>query len=96
MRVCVDNPDHEGIGEVSEQILAHINTITIPPPPPPPLPPPLPQVLIKGRHVFMGYMWEGQATRDTFTEDGWLKTGDLGYISEVCVCVCVCVSCDCV
>ena len=49
------------------------------------------QVLIKGRHVFMGYMWEGQATRNTFTEDGWLKTGDLGHISEVSV---TCEECD--
>src|SRR5690554_4686522 len=29
-----------------------------------------------------GYFENEKATRDTFTEDGWLKTGDLGIIDQ--------------
>ena len=31
----------------------------------------------------MGYLGEPQATRAVLTSDGWLKSGDLGFISEV-------------
>ena len=31
----------------------------------------------------MGYIGEPQATHNTITEDGWLKSGDIGYISHV-------------
>ena len=48
--------------------------------------------MIQGRHVFMGYLGEPRVTREALTSDGWLKSGDLGYLSEVggVVCVCVC------
>ncbi len=36
------------------------------------------EVLIRGRSTFMGYLWDEQKTRETFTEDFWCKTGDLG------------------
>ena len=38
---------------------------------------------MSGRHVFMGYLDEPHATSEVMTADGWLRSGDLGYISEV-------------
>jgi len=40
------------------------------------------EVLIKGRQVMKGYYKNPQATKDTFTEDGYLKTGDMGVIGS--------------
>eukprot|EP00096_Caligus_rogercresseyi_P013590 TRINITY_DN6222_c0_g1_i1.p1 TRINITY_DN6222_c0_g1~~TRINITY_DN6222_c0_g1_i1.p1 ORF type:complete len:650 (-),score=139.39 TRINITY_DN6222_c0_g1_i1:110-2059(-) len=40
------------------------------------------EVCMKGRNVMMGYMNDAKSTEDTFTEDGWLKTGDLGEIDS--------------
>jgi long-chain acyl-CoA synthetase len=38
------------------------------------------EVLIKGKMVFGGYYKNPEATRETFTEDGWFKSGDLGKL----------------
>lgn len=40
------------------------------------------EVLYLGRNVMKEYYKMPQETTDTFTEDGWLKTGDLGSIDE--------------
>ena len=40
------------------------------------------EIQVRGEHVMYGYYKNEQATADTFTEDGWLKTGDLGMIDE--------------
>ena len=40
------------------------------------------ELWIKGPQVMMGYLNNPQATADTITEDGWLKTGDISYIDS--------------
>jgi long-chain acyl-CoA synthetase len=36
------------------------------------------EILAQGPNIMQGYLNDPEATRETFTEDGWLKTGDLG------------------
>ncbi|MCX7027529.1 MAG: AMP-binding protein [Spirochaetes bacterium] len=38
------------------------------------------EIQAKGDSVFKGYYLDEVRTRESFTEDGWFKTGDLGYI----------------
>ena len=38
------------------------------------------EVQIKGPTVFKGYLNEPELTAASFTDDGWLKTGDLGHL----------------
>jgi long-chain acyl-CoA synthetase len=40
------------------------------------------EILTRGPNVFREYWRNPQATKDTFTEDGWLMTGDLGSLDE--------------
>jgi 4-coumarate--CoA ligase len=38
------------------------------------------ELLIKGPSVFAGYWRKEKETKETFTEDGWFKTGDIALV----------------
>jgi long-chain acyl-CoA synthetase len=40
------------------------------------------EVLIRGAHVFLGYLKDAGATSAALTRDGWLRTGDVGQIDR--------------
>lgn len=39
------------------------------------------ELWVRGPNVMKGYWRNPQATQETLTEDGWLKTGDIAYVS---------------
>ena len=38
------------------------------------------QVLLQGRHVFMGYLDMEEKTKETIDDKGWLHSGDIGHM----------------
>nr|XP_019049153.1 hypothetical protein I302_02934 [Kwoniella bestiolae CBS 10118]OCF28083.1 hypothetical protein I302_02934 [Kwoniella bestiolae CBS 10118] len=40
------------------------------------------EILLRGPNVFKGYLKQEDLTRESFTSDGWYKTGDIGQWNE--------------
>ena len=40
------------------------------------------EIQVKGSNVFKGYFDDEEETANSFTEDGWFRTGDLGYVDS--------------
>ena len=40
------------------------------------------EVVVRGENTMIGYYKNPQATKESFTKDGWLRTGDLGLLDK--------------
>jgi long-chain acyl-CoA synthetase len=61
-----DEADPNSVGRVCPSIEVRID--------------PSSEVLVRSPGMFKGYYRHGEATRDTVTADGWLRTGDAGFV----------------
>lgn len=39
-------------------------------------------IILKGPNIFPGYLRDEKRTKEVLSEDGWFKTGDVGYLDE--------------
>ena len=39
------------------------------------------ELWMRGPNVFKGYLNNAEATKNSITEDGWFKSGDVGHVT---------------
>jgi long-subunit acyl-CoA synthetase (AMP-forming) len=40
------------------------------------------ELWMRGPNVFKGYLNNPEATRNSITQDGWFKSGDVGHVTD--------------
>ena len=40
------------------------------------------EIVTRGRHVCLGYIWDEEKTRELIDSEGWVHSGDLGYFDK--------------
>ena len=79
----LSNPLPPGVRKIGSPGKAYGNEACILSPEFKPLPPNTKgEVAVRGPNVMREYLKNPDATRETFTHDGWLRTGDLGYVDD--------------
>lgn len=70
-----EHPKYLTVGPAIPGVEARIDTPDVPY-----VPGKVGELLVKGDNVMKGYWHRDEETKKTFTEDGWLRTGDLAYM----------------
>lgn len=82
--IKIEDPDEDGVGEVSDYSTPTVgrrSASRVAPSTCPVLRVRV-QVVISGRNVFMGYLHNAEKTRQVFTKEGYLRSGDCGYLDK--------------